>query len=322
MKTLLLVALSLVTVTSIQAQTLMDNLLLRYSFSGNTNDVSGNNYHAVGNATPANDRFGNPNEAYYFNGVDSYLDMPTAGALKPSYPVSVAFWVKYDDLDAANSPVFCTDYAQDNHTGVWVASSGAGNIAVSIGDNTGNTSASNRRTKIGTFVQVPGTWYHIAVVVNSKDDMEIYVDCVNVGGSYSGTGGELAYSSVPGSLGRKDSGNGIPANYFKGTIDELLYWDRALVATDIDTLCNGFVSVDDKEISKTINVYPNPTSQLLNIETEGVIRNLNIRDVNGRLLKTYETYAQNIDVSELDNGVYFVRFELDGELRSVKFIKK
>ncbi|MBK7558794.1 MAG: hypothetical protein IPI54_11195 [Chitinophagaceae bacterium] len=41
-----------------------------YPFSGNANDISGNNNNPVfNNATLTADRLGNPNSAYHFNGM-------------------------------------------------------------------------------------------------------------------------------------------------------------------------------------------------------------------------------------------------------------
>jgi hypothetical protein len=52
-------------------------LVARYHFNGNTNDSSGNNYHAVNfGAQFVKDRNGNPNSALYFDGVNDYLELP------------------------------------------------------------------------------------------------------------------------------------------------------------------------------------------------------------------------------------------------------
>lgn len=51
-------------------------LLGSYSFNGNANDVSGNgNNGTINGATLTTDRFGNPNSAYLFNGINSYIDL-------------------------------------------------------------------------------------------------------------------------------------------------------------------------------------------------------------------------------------------------------
>ncbi|MBL0146272.1 MAG: hypothetical protein IPP48_11375 [Chitinophagaceae bacterium] len=51
-------------------------LISYHPFSGNANDISGNNIHGtVTGATLTTDRNGAPNSAYYFNGF-SYIQLP------------------------------------------------------------------------------------------------------------------------------------------------------------------------------------------------------------------------------------------------------
>jgi len=51
-----------------------DSLVAEYLFNGNADDASGNGFHGVvHSATPAPDRFGNPNSAYAFDGKDDYI---------------------------------------------------------------------------------------------------------------------------------------------------------------------------------------------------------------------------------------------------------
>jgi hypothetical protein len=54
-----------------------DSLVGYWSFSGNANDKSGNNNHGtVNGATLTEDRFGIPNSAYIFDGIDDYITLP------------------------------------------------------------------------------------------------------------------------------------------------------------------------------------------------------------------------------------------------------
>ena len=58
----------------LKSQTLNDNLLSYYPFNGNVDDESGNaNHGTVYGATLTEDRFGNANSAYSFDGVDDYI---------------------------------------------------------------------------------------------------------------------------------------------------------------------------------------------------------------------------------------------------------
>jgi Secretion system C-terminal sorting domain len=66
-----------------------------------------------------------------------------------------------------------------------------------------------------------------------------------------------------------------------------------------------------------IKVFPNPTNQLLNIETEGRFDRLQLTNVYGQIsLKQEKTSA--IDVSHLPNGIYFLHLFEGQILRSVE----
>ena len=52
----------------------VEKYIAHYDFSGNADDKSGNNLHGVVNgASLVKDRFGIPNSAYYFDGVDDNI---------------------------------------------------------------------------------------------------------------------------------------------------------------------------------------------------------------------------------------------------------
>ncbi len=61
-------------------------LVAYYNFNnGNLNDSSGNgNNINFSNATPTTDRFGNPNNAYLFNGTSDYISVPSSTSLNPN----------------------------------------------------------------------------------------------------------------------------------------------------------------------------------------------------------------------------------------------
>lgn len=72
-------------------------LVAYYPFNGNANDVSGNNNNpAFNNASLTNDRFGNANAAYRFNGIDNYMQIPNDPTLNFNNTISLVAWVKVD----------------------------------------------------------------------------------------------------------------------------------------------------------------------------------------------------------------------------------
>lgn len=86
----------------LQAQVnLEEGLVAYYPFKGNSNDASGNNNHPVfNNANLTSDRFGQPNEAYHFNGVDNYMQILNSPSLNmPNTELSLSLWVKVNGFN-------------------------------------------------------------------------------------------------------------------------------------------------------------------------------------------------------------------------------
>ncbi len=73
-----------------------DNLIAYYPFNGSANDESGNgNDGDIYGANLVEDRFGNSNSAYYFDGVDDYIDIsPAAAGVKELHSMTISLWVK------------------------------------------------------------------------------------------------------------------------------------------------------------------------------------------------------------------------------------
>lgn len=315
--------LAFVFLISIYGQT-KDGLLLHYPFSGNTYDVSGNGFDGICNATLAADRFDNPNSAYSFNGVDEYIDFPNVSELEPELPVSISLWVKFDDLGATKSTVFTTDFAQNNHSGIWINVTSEGYLAVSYGDASGHTSSENRRTKHGSTALNTDMWYHIVVIIRGPHEMDIYIDCVYDNGYYYGTGGDLGYTSNPGSIGRKDAHTSYPAYYFKGTVDDFRYWNRELTLNEIDYICNSLSSNEEYINNNDIIIYPNPANDFLNIETaNNNVEKIVLRNTMGQII--YEgSFQTKIKINHLILGVYSLQLiSKDGKpLTMKKFMKE
>jgi hypothetical protein len=73
-------------------------------------------------------------------------------------------------------------------------------------------------------------------------------------------------------------------------------------------------------VDKENLIYPNPTSNSLNISSSATIDQIEIRDLNGRIVMQL-TYSNQIDVSDLPTGVYFIQL-IGDKIVIKKFIKK
>ncbi len=74
-----------------------------------------------------------------------------------------------------------------------------------------------------------------------------------------------------------------------------------------------------------LQIFPNPTSGLVTVNSEVMIKNLSVLDNSGRLLLVNEVAALNytLDLKQLKEGLYFIRIETtEGKLvRKISVIK-
>lgn len=292
-------------------QDLSQNLLLNYKFDGNTLDDSPNSYDGTNyGATFGNDRFDNPNSALYFDGIDDYMEFPNLLALKPTLPVSFSFWINYDNTNYEDCEVFTTSYEDDVNSGVYFNSQIAtGNYAVNFANGSNFYNSTARRSLVTTEAIVPNQWHHIVVTVSSYTNMKIYVDCAKFTGTFSGTGSTLVYSSTPGCIGRRDRDLNTPPNYFKGAIDDFMYWDKELNLDEISMLCNNTYSTDlvNENITYNLQVYYYRNMEYIQVVTSNEIQSYDIYDFSGKKILNH-AYTPEISTKNLSKGFYIICF--------------
>jgi endoglucanase len=77
-------------------------------------------------------------------------------------------------------------------------------------------------------------------------------------------------------------------------------------------------------INDVIQVYPNPTSGLVNLNFKNISNvNFEVFSINGKLIKNYTDYRHNqVDFNYLNSGVYFIRFYVNNKVVIKKMIKE
>ena len=80
-----------------------------------------------------------------------------------------------------------------------------------------------------------------------------------------------------------------------------MYW---MLIDDIAVTAGNTASISEVENANVV-LYPNPVTNILNIEAQD-IQEVSVMDVNGRTVMTLQN-TNRIDMSNLANGVYFVR---------------
>ncbi len=78
----------------------------------------------------------------------------------------------------------------------------------------------------------------------------------------------------------------------------------------------------NKISKKEISVFPNPVTDILNIQIEDQLNNAEIFDLGGRLLHTEKIINNQLNMSQLQRGIYFVKINGTDKVYSIKISKE
>jgi hypothetical protein len=223
------------------ASPLSAGLVVQYHFSGNANDTSGNGHDGtVYGATPTTDRFGNPNSAYSFDGIDDYVNVAYSSDFQLS-TYTISAWIRPTTDFPSNYGAIVTrgeDFTSDE-TAIYfgVASKNSSlddGVLVMYEDNSDN----DFRFDTGYYPQTDA-WTHLAVTRSASDDLDIYING-NLYSQWSSTAQPTtncfqdlligAYWYSP------SVGNQYLSGFFPGSIDEVMIYNQVLSAQEIGRL--------------------------------------------------------------------------------------
>jgi len=80
--------------------------------------------------------------------------------------------------------------------------------------------------------------------------------------------------------------------------------------------------IDNKEVQNLI-IYPNPASQQITVDSKELkISEIKIIDIMGKLIKTFIPASNNINITDLISGIYFIQITTKERTITQKFVKK
>ena len=84
------------------------------------------------------------------------------------------------------------------------------------------------------------------------------------------------------------------------------------------------LAVTENQLSEAIRIYPNPTSDIINIYCSDEIISLALYDASGRLLqnKVIDEFAVQINISGYANGMYFLKIRTSSGIKNEKLVKE
>ncbi|MBL0201057.1 MAG: PKD domain-containing protein [Chitinophagaceae bacterium] len=220
------------------------NLGLRayYPFSGNANDISGNNNNPVfNNATLTADRFGNPNSAYHFNGTNNYMQVPNTASLNTTNKLSLCAWVKPIDFYSGNchGNSVITKGSSGNTPGLYMiwyddnAGTNGANCGGPLNPAVENFYGNNGMAPSPGYTPYIQTnqWYSVIVTYDGTT-VALYVNCQL---KYSGPQGSINFTNPEDLFIGKVNNPSFPY-WVNGDIDEVRIYDRALNQDEVNVL--------------------------------------------------------------------------------------
>jgi Concanavalin A-like lectin/glucanases superfamily/Secretion system C-terminal sorting domain len=220
-----------------------------WPFNGNANDESGNgNNGTVNGATLTSDRNGNLNSAYAFDGVDDGIITPDSGFSYGSSDRSINLWVK-DESVGSYCSIMVRYGSHAPSQGCWILHNNNCNPTQPFGNlradffNSGVWSGNNSMSN--------SNWNMVSISMQNSNCM-IYLN-----GTLIAQGNVIA-TTTPANNSFYIGGDivNVPNYFFKGDLDDIGIWNRALTQQEITDLYNAVNCANNLVITPSNNTLP------------------------------------------------------------------
>jgi uncharacterized repeat protein (TIGR01451 family) len=215
-------------------QNITNGLVAFYPFNGNANDESVNSNNAtVYGATLTDDRFGNPNSAYYFNGLTDYIEALDDSSLNPPQ-ISIAAWISAD-YSASGTPdiVRKGSYSSEENHKYLLRLNSNSKPDFKIRNNGLCTAYSSWQSNSAAIDIQINKWQFLVGTFDGTS-LKLYINGI-LYQTVSVTGGNINNSCSPGPLRIGYAWTTYP-DFFKGKIDDVRIYNRALLDWEVDSL--------------------------------------------------------------------------------------
>jgi len=294
-------------------------LVAYYPFNGNANDVSGYNHNGeVNGAQLVSDRFGHPNSAYYFDGVNASIRVPNDSTLNFQRSITVNFWIKVHSFYSREQyPI-----SHGNWTNRWKFSitPTSNKIRWTVKSTLSTVKDLDSETRL-----VLDSLYNVTGVYDGSD-FEIYINGqLDAFSSFSGLINPTSYDLSIGQDLPTDNNYG-----FNGVLDDIRIYNYALPLQEIEKLYDISTSVKEPSHASGRHEpaleqnFPNPfnLSTIIRFSIpdtrERTFVSLRIYDMLGHEVATlvngemeHGQYDVTWNAGSLSSGIYFCKLQAD-----------
>jgi hypothetical protein len=309
-----------------------------WPFDGSAKDSSGNGNHGtVYGATLSADRFGNPNRAYAFNGINSHIDVLNSATvdIPNNQDFSIAFWIKTNSANNNGIPMIKSTYGSQNGYIFFAENTNSGycntsgQLSFYVAASSGADACAN-----SPICNDNANWYFITGMHKSSiNKTYLYVNGVlqsDVGSKF-GTTNNLKNLY----FGACYTGTSF-IQFFNGYLDCVRIYNRNLTQNEIDNLYNEVNPTDGIEENnlffENMSLFPSPnngkemhltfTSKIQEKAIIQIIDNIgNIVLVDREDIFIGKNEVQ-FNTENLANGFYYLNVLSGNYSQNIKFIKK
>lgn len=325
---------------------LTQGLVGYWPFCGNANDDSGiGNNGTINGATLTTDRFGNSNSAYSFNGVSNTISYNSTFVFNQNNDGALSFWFENESiLSNIYSTLFFskTTLGENNRYNLYLQPLPNNLLRLTLDYRESN---SNLHI-LNTYQPITNNVWNNLVISRSLNVYSLYLNGILVG-TVTDTNPNLP-NEIGWLIGSNPNGFGVPI-FYKGKIDDIGFWDRALTPSEVtqlynqnqcftNTIVTDTLVINVGQLSFTnpisyannITIFPNPASTQVNIAFN------NISDLNGGSIKIINSLGQQVATTPITtsgtnttmtlstwggSGLYFVQIvNPQGQIVDIKKI--
>ena len=375
--TLILIFIGTVVSAQIPAYVPSNGLAGWWPFNGNANDESGNGNHGTVNG-PAltNDRNGNLNSAYSFDGVNDYMEVLDNSSLNlQNYTINLWYKTTSNDRMTLFNKSNYNNASNENYTctiGYLFSVNGPTGISYASKYNSNCMPSNGWVTPVNSLNFSDGT-YHMLTCKTGSNSIEIYIDAILQSTIITPN---LQADVCPGSNLRFGVNWLGDLNYYFGEMDDIGIWNRELSNCEIhdlynsqlgslnttssqtqtaldtytwpvnnqtytqsgtysDTLVNAagcdsivtlqltmqYTGIDEQDMMSLL-IYPNPVKDDFSIDETDLLLSMNLKDVQGHEVKSFNVQDKVHSLSNLPSGIYFLELRNDSKTYVVKILKE